>query len=54
MSIVTTTEVERASDQQLQQEVAQPTGALGPAYVVVGEILKRKQMREGAPQKRNA
>ena len=51
MSIVTTTEVERASDQQLQQEVAQPTGALGPAYVVVGEILKRKQMREGAPQK---
>ena len=52
MSIVTTTEVERASDQQLQQEVAQPTGALGPAYVVVGEILKRKQMREGAPQKK--
>ena len=51
MSIVTTTEVERASDQQLQQEVTQPTGALGPAYVVVGEILKRKQIRAGAPQK---
>ena len=52
MSIVITTEdVSKASDDQLMREASNPTGVLGPAFLVLAEIEKRRMARDRSPKK---